>query len=409
MDADRIKLVISTGLTLGAALVPGVGEAVATVGGQTEVTATVLAGWSLIHGLVHFVHGRGKDSSRRLVYLLPLLLPVASADAQGITVALNTDNPPSIAAAGQTVIGNPSAADLGRALSYPGVGDDNLQFRLYLRDSCRSAVGAHSDPNGVAVNEWYKSDAHVWAQLSDVPEDWRDRYRASGARGVQQVRRPTRTQIVSQSFQTVGLNSQVCDNSAGNDPLTCTTSLTRTVANTVSTASHWSVSATVRQEINYRVGSSASPAGVGGSTSLSFTGTYGQDNSRSETVTVAAQNQASVTVPAGKTTTMELSATHGSITAEVDYSASYEGDVVLFCHCNDGAYADTGGLHPCEAQMLGPHSLASLYDGSLPVPSVSPVSVRQVDIGHVELRETISTDLYNRARVTAAGGQVLAQ
>ena len=57
---DRVKTIVSTAVTAGVVLVPGVGEAIEAVGGQAEVTATVVAGWGLIHGLVHYVHGKIK-------------------------------------------------------------------------------------------------------------------------------------------------------------------------------------------------------------------------------------------------------------------------------------------------------------------------------------------------------------
>ena len=63
MDAERVKLVVSTALTLAGTLVPGVSEALDAVGGQSEVTATVLAGWSLVHGLVHYVHRKTGGTS----------------------------------------------------------------------------------------------------------------------------------------------------------------------------------------------------------------------------------------------------------------------------------------------------------------------------------------------------------
>lgn len=56
--AQSAKLVISAGLTLAVALIPGVGDAIESVGGQTEVSAIVLGTWGLIHGLVHYVHTR---------------------------------------------------------------------------------------------------------------------------------------------------------------------------------------------------------------------------------------------------------------------------------------------------------------------------------------------------------------
>ena len=60
MDQDTVKTVISSFLTLGIILVPGVGEAIAAVGGQAEVTAVILGTWGLVHGLVHYVHSKTK-------------------------------------------------------------------------------------------------------------------------------------------------------------------------------------------------------------------------------------------------------------------------------------------------------------------------------------------------------------
>lgn len=60
MDDERIKTIVSTGLTLATTLIPGVDEAIHAVGGQDAVVGTVLATWALIHGLVHFVHSRAR-------------------------------------------------------------------------------------------------------------------------------------------------------------------------------------------------------------------------------------------------------------------------------------------------------------------------------------------------------------
>ena len=59
--AQSAKLVISAGLTLAIALIPGVGDAIESVGGQTEVSAIVLGTWGLIHGLVHYAHARARN------------------------------------------------------------------------------------------------------------------------------------------------------------------------------------------------------------------------------------------------------------------------------------------------------------------------------------------------------------
>ena len=60
MDEDRVKTVISTVITAASVLVPGVSEALNSVGGPAEVTGVVLGTWGLIHGLVHYVHTKVK-------------------------------------------------------------------------------------------------------------------------------------------------------------------------------------------------------------------------------------------------------------------------------------------------------------------------------------------------------------
>lgn len=329
----------------------------------------------------------------RAIAAAVLVLGVAAAAAgQGIEVAMATDEPPTIQARGSYVVRTPDVATLGQDLWYPGIDADNLQYRAYLKAPCR--VLDQANPAIDAI-QWHKEDvAGFYAGPGDVPGDKLDAYHALAPEPVTVVRRPTRTVITAQSFERVGLNQIDCN--AGRTAVTCGTQLARTVTNSVTRSAHWDLSATVTQEVNYRIGSSASFAGAGGSTSLSFTGGYGQSTGTTQTVTVGATESASITVPANTSETLELSVVHGSITAEVDYEQAYTGDVVLEC---DFDVVSVMAGTPAGGNAWRKVPIQSLYDGSLPTWPQQPWVTNSVPIDKLELRETIQIDAYDKARV----------
>ena len=148
--------------------------------------------------------------------------------------------------------------------------------------------------------------------------------------------------VVGSNIETVALNSSTCDNRTGGEPLTCNTSLSRTVTNSLTRTSTSSQQYSASQSVNYRVGSSASPAGAGGETRFTWTGTWGESTGTTSSETISAGNEATTTVRPGGLEKLTLNVEKGTATYEVQYAANFEGPVVVTCP--DGRKANTLSL-----------------------------------------------------------------
>ena len=56
--ADKIKSIIAAGLTFGVLSIPGFGDWINAAGGQAEIVAAVVAVYTIVHGVVHYAHGK---------------------------------------------------------------------------------------------------------------------------------------------------------------------------------------------------------------------------------------------------------------------------------------------------------------------------------------------------------------
>ena len=259
---------------------------------------------------------------KRLAMILALVLALPALADQPLTVLMGTGNPskgvePSIYASGKVEVRIPTLDELGQSLSYGGVGSDNFAFRARQRAQCRGDYvhgdGSYGNPYATAFKpyEWT-------ANVIDVS-------------GVREYREVSSSSVVGSNFDTVGLNSATCDNRNGGTPLTCATNLSRTVTNSLTRTSTSSLAYQASQAVNYRVGSSASPAGLGGETRFTWTGTYGESTGTTTSETIGTANSATTTVEPGGYEKLTLNVQKGTATFEINYSADFEGPVVVTC------------------------------------------------------------------------------
>ena len=72
--ADKIKAIIAAGLTFGVLSIPGFGDWINAAGGQAEIVAAVVAVYTIVHGVVHYAHGKVVWMSNRLTIMAAVLL-----------------------------------------------------------------------------------------------------------------------------------------------------------------------------------------------------------------------------------------------------------------------------------------------------------------------------------------------
>ena len=145
-----------------------------------------------------------------------------------------------------------------------------------------------------------------------------------------------------------------------------------------SKATNWNVNASVSQAVNYRVGSSSSPAGIGGETRFTVSGGYGETSTTTSAETLGATNSAEVTAAPGEDLLVELVADRGTIEYEVTYSSDVEGPVIV--SCIDGTKRNLS-----IAQIYGPglpgFARQPQFDYSLrPQPTQNVVSTESISI-----------------------------
>ena len=209
---------------------------------------------------------------------------------------------------------------------------------------------------------------------------------------MREYREVSQSSVVGSQIEPVALNSIVCDNRHGAIPLqTCGTGLTRAVTNSLTRTSESTQAYTASQSVNYRVGSSASPAGAGGETRFSWTGSWGQSTGTTSSETITASASANVTVPPGQISRLVLNVEKGVATYEVDYAANFSGPVVVTC--GDGRKAET--------------TIEQLYSGGIPhLPNGRcPWCSGHVALYRPALTEHITVNNYVNARVTQESGE----
>jgi hypothetical protein len=154
------------------------------------------------------------------------------------------------------------------------------------------------------------------------PTPWGDLYNTYGWQQVTRTLSPQRSTILSLESQPTIVMTQYFENNSSN-PASFTAAIKQSVANTVTTtwenSQEFSIGETIKYAMNIEVFS------VGGSTSFSFTGRYGESNSKSETVTVGSESGVKIELEPNQNVIAELYATRGTMKIQVEYEASLSG------------------------------------------------------------------------------------
>ena len=288
------------------------------------------------------------------------------------SVDVDIANPPSIHATGQAIVESPSRERINAELTdnwgrFDGFYD--FEIRAYALSPCRNydpdfpilraieeLQNAYAPETGLEPDRESQSarQSAFYTSIADVPPEYRAQYDASGAMPVQRVVKPVFTRITSQEYETEQADSDVCDNRAGGQPLTCTVTLTGTTTDTmtVTTTDQNAYNASVDFSTKIRFGSSSSPIGVdvGFNAHFGYTKTQSTASAVTHTQTRTHAETETVTVPPGEGALIEMVVNQGTITGEVHYAADWIGDVVHHCREN-------GSMRVLD--------IGSLYDGEL--------------------------------------------
>ena len=152
--------------------------------------------------------------------------------------------------------------------------------------------------------------------------------------------------------------------------------ITENVSDSIAREAHWDVSSTIEQTVSYEVGGDAVGGKVGGSTSVSFTGGYGQSDTKEKTVDTGSLGSGTVPLEPGQKAVVELSASRGSIKARVDYEQQIRGGV--FYHF--GKRVDGHYLWYASMSKLYSHSeLVKVLTEDLHIRVYSEMAIRLVD------------------------------
>ena len=279
-------------------------------------------------------------------------------------------NPPSIHARGHSLIDQPAAGDQlapGGAANSPLAdalpqahrefdGRWDFQTRAYALSPCQNYDAEYPIQRAIMsfLDDEWGFHARTYANISDVPPQYRDQYLATGARPVQRIFTPAYSRITSQSYETEQADSDVCDNRDGMQPITCTVTLTGTTTDTltVTTTDQNAYNAAVDSNTQVRVGTSTNFVGVTEGVNLHFgyTKTQSTASAVTHTRTLTHTETVSVTVPPGESTLVEMVVNQGEIEGEVHYTQDWQGDLVLHCPQNG---------------TMRVHEIHTLFDGDL--------------------------------------------
>lgn len=255
--------------------------------------------------------------------------------------------------------------------------EDNSNLKVYysgsevgvISDTERQTFGLNDDNLKSAVRAYFgsrPSDAYLRS-----PTPWGDLYQSYGWNQVIRTLIPRSGKILKISSQPVMVLRQDFQNNS-TKPATFNVGISQAVENTVS--SSWSKGGelSVDQEINY--GFDIEVVNVGGSTSFSFSSSWGRNTEKSKTVTVGASSALEILLQPGQSVTAQLQATRGTIQIEMEYEASLSGATAV-------NYADGyRGHHFWSLDVQGVMASAEL-------------SNRKIS------REVIEIDFYTNSRV----------
>jgi hypothetical protein len=219
----------------------------------------------------------------------------------------------------------------------------------------------------------------VAAYFGEAPDDaflcsptpWGDLYQTYGWQQVQTTLAVQSATILGVSGNPAILSSQIFKNDSS-IPADFNTGITQEVA--VGTESNWTNSSAleVGQTISYEIGFLGS--GAGGETSMSFTETWEEGGSESETVTLGTSSGVVVTLQPGQAVEAELEASKGVLQVQIVYQLTLAGVTAI-------NYGDTYKDH----HFWGLDINAVMQAGGLPTSIVTT--------------ETLSVDFYANSQI----------
>ncbi|CAG9790149.1 unnamed protein product [Diatraea saccharalis] len=178
-----------------------------------------------------------------------------------------------------------------------------------LKDAVRSYFGERPD------------DVYVRS-----PTPWGDLYKTYDWTQVTRTLIPKRAKILSIESQPLIVMEQVFENNSSK-PATFNVGITQQVQNTVSSTWSKEASLSVSQDISY--GFDIEILNGGGSTSFTYSNSWGENTEKSETVTVGASNDMEILLQPKQAVVAQLHANKGFIKIEVEYEASLSGATVV--------------------------------------------------------------------------------
>ncbi|XP_059047952.1 spherulin-2A-like [Achroia grisella] len=158
------------------------------------------------------------------------------------------------------------------------------------------------------------------------PTPWGDLYKSYGWDQVRRTLVPRNGKILRITSKPVVVMEQVFENNSTR-PALFNVGISQTVENTVTSSWSKGGALSIGQEISY--GFDIEVASGGGTTSLSYTSSWGENTDKSESITVGASSAMEITLQPGQAVIAQLHATRGSIEVEVEYEAALSGDTAI--------------------------------------------------------------------------------
>ena len=150
---------------------------------------------------------------------------------------------------------------------------------------------------------------------------------------------PLRVSPVSVSFSPVIVSHVVWDNANGTGSRHFESTLSTSVQRTVSTS--WSASKTVSLSVTVNTGIEAGGVSAGAATTLETSSTYEHGSENSQTVDVGSESSISGDLEPGVCNVAALTASRGTISADVTYAARLSGSCVAVTYWHHHGFAGT--------------------------------------------------------------------
>ncbi|XP_049881987.1 spherulin-2A-like [Pectinophora gossypiella] len=189
------------------------------------------------------------------------------------------------------------------------------------------------------------------------PTPWNDLYTRYGWQQVQRTLLPRNARILGIKTEPVIVSTQEFVNNS-TKKASYNAGITQSVEETVSNTWSKGGELTVGQEITYSI--KIGVGEVGGTTSISYTSSWGEETTKSKSVTVGSQSGVTIDLDPGQSVQVTLSATRGTMEVQVDYTAHLDG----FAACNysgryNGHYFWAYDINACLSAAGLPRSVDS--------------------------------------------------